>query len=98
MDHFENRSKWTPLQARQNSRRHNLPGVSTGDITMDHVQASVAILPSCVATDFAEFCKLNQASCAVIYQSKLGEVGAPPLAVDSDIRWQLLCLSLALFI
>ena len=86
MDHFENRSTWTPLQARQKLRHNNLPGVSTGDIAMGHVQASVAILPSCVAADFAEFCKLNQASCAVIYQSKPGEVGAPPLAADSDIR------------
>ena len=65
---------------------HNLPGISTGDIAMGHVQTSVVILPSSVTDDFAEFCKLNQASCAVIYQSKPGEVDAPPLAADSDIR------------
>ena len=86
MDHFKHRSRWTPVEARLNFRHNNLPGVSTGDIAMGHVQASVVILPSSVADDFAEFCQMNQASSAVIYQSKPGEVGAPPLAADSDIR------------
>ena len=90
MNNFEDRAKWTPVQARSEFRQNNLPGVSTGDIAMGHVQASVAILQSSVAGDFAKFCEMNPAPCPLLYQAKPGEVGAPPLASDSDIRYNLL--------
>lgn len=86
MNNFKDRTSWTPAQARSEFRQNNFPGVSTGDIAMGHVQASVAILPTSVAGDFAEFCKMNWAPCPLLYQAKAGEVGAPPLAADSDIR------------
>lgn len=51
-----------------------------------HLQANISIVPSRVADDFEKFCQLNPSACPLLYRSKPGEVTAPPLAQNSDIR------------
>ena len=51
-----------------------------------YLQANLAILPSKFADAFDQFCQLNHSACPLLYRSKQGEVEAPPLASNSDIR------------
>ena len=83
---FEDRANWTPAQARAQFRQNVFPFVQTGGIAAAYTQVSVSVVPSAQAKLFAEFCRLNHAPCPVVYQSKPGQVTAPPLAADLDIR------------
>ena len=58
---------------------------------LGHAQTNVAILPDELSDDFEEFCKKNFGPLPLLYRSKAGEVGAPPLAADSNIRCILSC-------
>lgn len=87
-------SYWTPEEARRQFSddlsimqfMNSSSGVCAG-----YLQANVIILPSCLADDFTEFCRLNSAPCPLLYRSKVGEVGAPPLTpTNSDIRYEML--------
>ena len=51
-----------------------------------HVQVNVIMLPSDLADDFEELCNRNFGPFPLLYRSKPGEVGAPPLAKDTDIK------------
>ena len=51
-----------------------------------YLQTNISILPSNVADHFKEFCKLNSAPCPLIFKSKPGEVSAPVIGKDIDIR------------
>uniref|UniRef100_A0A672I328 D-glutamate cyclase-like C-terminal domain-containing protein n=1 Tax=Salarias fasciatus TaxID=181472 RepID=A0A672I328_SALFA len=49
-------------------------------------QANVVVLPHHLADDFEAFCRSNPAPLPLLYRSKLGETGCPPLAQHADIR------------
>ena len=76
----------SPAEARRLFRNGGMNGETTSGLCLGYIQANIAILPSELAGDFERFCQMNEAACPVLYCSKPGEVGAPPLAVDSDIR------------
>lgn len=54
-----------------------------------YLQTNMAMMPSAVAEKFQEFCSKNSAPCPLIYKSLIGEVGAPFLGQDIDIRTDL---------
>ena len=76
-----------PWEARKMFRNEIANGKCTSGYCLGYMQANVAILPIELAEDFEKFCLLNEAACPLLYFSKAGEFGAPPLAEDSDIRF-----------
>ncbi len=50
------------------------------------MQMNVIALPADLADDFEELCRRNHGPLPLVYRSKPGEVSAPPLAEDSDVR------------
>ena len=83
---FKERANWTSAEARAQFRQNFFPFVQTGGIAAPYTQVSVHFVPSAEAKLFAEFCRLNHAPCPVVYQSEPGQVTAPPIAADLDIR------------
>ena len=83
---FKERANWTPAVARNQFRQNFFPFVQSGGIAAPYTQVSVHFVPSAEAKLFAEFCRLNHTPCPVVYQSEPGQVTAPPLAADLDIR------------
>jgi uncharacterized protein YcsI (UPF0317 family) len=80
---------WTPSEARQQFSENPSMQQTThsSNFCVGYLQVNIAILPSSLADDFGEFCRLNKAPCPLLYRSKAGEVGAPPINNDSaDIR------------
>uniref|UniRef100_A0A672I1J1 D-glutamate cyclase-like C-terminal domain-containing protein n=1 Tax=Salarias fasciatus TaxID=181472 RepID=A0A672I1J1_SALFA len=55
-------------------------------IKLRYQQANVVVLPHHLADDFEAFCRSNPAPLPLLYRSKLGETGCPPLAQHADIR------------
>ena len=68
----------------------NRVGENVGELSFGacpgYLQTNMALLPSNQATDFEEFCRKNSSCCPLIYKSHAGEVEAPSIARDSDIR------------
>ncbi|XP_022794951.1 D-glutamate cyclase, mitochondrial-like [Stylophora pistillata] len=83
---FKDRANWTGAQARSQFRQNFFPRAQTNGMSAGFTQASVHIIPSSAADQFYEFCKMNHAALPLVYRSKPGEVSAPPLAADLDIR------------
>ena len=83
---FKERANWTPAEARAQFRQNFFPFVQSGGIAAPYTQVSVHFVPSAEAKLFAEFCRVNHAPCPVVYQSEPGQVTAPPIAADLDIR------------
>lgn len=83
---FKERANWTPAEARAQFRQNFFPFVQSGGIAAPYTQVSVHFVPSAEAKLFAEFCRLNHAPCPVVYKSEPGQVTAPPIAADLDIR------------
>ena len=83
---FKERANWTPAEARAQFRQNFFPFVQSGGIAAPYTQVSVHFVPSAEAKLFAEFCRLNHAPCPVVYTSEPGQVTAPPIAADLDIR------------
>ena len=83
---FKDRANWTPAEARAQFRQNFFPFVQSGGIAAPYTQVSVHFVPSAQAKLFAEFCRLNHAPCPVVYKSEPGQVTAPPIAADLDIR------------
>ena len=77
----------TPTQVRTDNHDKANFLKSTFGLCPGYLQANMAIMPDDVAKDFEEFCRKNAAPCPLVYKSKKGEVGAPPLANQSDIRY-----------
>ena len=82
----ENAANLSPAEARAVFRRNGYYGSTTG-FSLGHGQANLAVIPQEMAADFEEFCKRNAAPLPLLYRSQPGEVGAPPLAADSDVRY-----------
>ena len=76
----------TPKAMRKLFRNGKLKKQQTSGICQDFLQANIAIVHSDYADDFRKFVDSNSAPCPLLYQSKPGEVGAPLLAEDSDIK------------
>ncbi|XP_036448746.1 D-glutamate cyclase, mitochondrial isoform X2 [Colossoma macropomum] len=51
-----------------------------------YLQANVVILHKDLADDFEAFCHANRSPLPLLYRSKPGEWGCPPLAAQADIR------------
>ena len=83
---FKERANWTPAEARAQFRQNFFPFVQSGGIAAPYTQVSVHFVPSAEAKLFAEFCRVNHAPCPVVYKSEPGQVTAPPIAADLDIR------------
>ncbi|XP_065057698.1 D-glutamate cyclase, mitochondrial-like isoform X2 [Rhopilema esculentum] len=83
---FENE---TPEHMRLLFRENKLGKCTTAGMCGEHLQSNVAIIPSEYAADFRKFVDLNSGPCSLLYESKVGEVGAPLLAKGSDIRTDL---------
>ena len=81
----ENPSSLHPSEARELFRR-NLHSGTTAGFCAGYIQTNLAVLPEHLSDDFEEFCRRNRAPFPLIYRSKPGEVAAPPVAKNSDVR------------
>ena len=81
----DNAATMSPSDARALFRRNGYYGPNDG-FCVGYPMTSVAILPKELADDFEELCKKNSGPLPLIYRSKAGEVGAPSLAADSNVR------------
>ncbi|XP_066294811.1 putative hydro-lyase Cbei_2760 [Branchiostoma lanceolatum] len=77
---------WHPQDVRRLIRAGELRGRPTSGMCSGYAQANVTIVPKFLADDFEAFCSLNPGAFPVLYRSKPGELSAPPLAEESDIR------------
>ena len=75
-----------PSQARALFRKNAFSG-STSGFCLGHAQANILILPSHLADDCEQFCRLNSAPFPLLYRSKVGDASAPPLACSSDVKY-----------
>ena len=75
----------SPSEARAIISRNGYYGTTSG-FCLGHAQFNMMMLPSDLADDFEELCKKNHGPFPLLYRSKPGEVGAPPLAKDADIK------------
>ncbi|XP_001637867.2 D-glutamate cyclase, mitochondrial [Nematostella vectensis] len=78
--------EWQPQFARKEFRAGRWPKISCSRVGMLYVKAGAIAIPSHYAEDFEKFCKMNSGPCPLLYRSRVGEVTAGPLAVDSDVR------------
>ncbi|XP_078686673.1 D-glutamate cyclase, mitochondrial-like [Branchiostoma floridae x Branchiostoma belcheri] len=77
---------WHPRDVRRLIRTGELRGRSTSGMCSGYAQANITILPKSLADDFEAFCSLNPGAFPLLYRSEPGELTAPPLAEESDIR------------
>lgn len=81
-----NAASLLPADARKIFRANRYYG-STSGFSGGYLQANVAAIPAQLADDFEELCRRNHGPLPLLYRSNPSELGAPPLAKDSDIRW-----------
>ncbi len=81
----KNASKMKSSEARALYRTNNYTGFTSG-FCEECTQFNILSISSNLADDFETFCSHNSGSFPVLYRSKPGEIGAPPLAMDSNIR------------
>ena len=81
----ENASSLKPSEARALIRKNGYYG-STSGFCSGYLQANLLIIPSSLADDYEQFCKVNSAPFPLLYRSEPGEAAAPPLAKDSNVR------------
>ena len=55
-------------------------------LSRGYLQANIVCVPSALADDFEEYCRLNTSPCPLLYRSRPGEVAAAPLADNVDVR------------
>ena len=75
----------SPSEARSIFRLGDYYGATAG-FCLGHIQANLVVVPADLADDFEQFCTNNPAPFPLLYRSKPGEVSAPLLATDSDVR------------
>ena len=51
-----------------------------------YLQTNIVIIPKDVAEEFEQFCRSNSSSCPLIFKSNPGQVTAPLIGDDIDIR------------
>ncbi|KAJ7388897.1 hypothetical protein OS493_035044 [Desmophyllum pertusum] len=79
-------SQFLPKEAREQFRKNNLTHISCSQFCAGYLQSNIACLPSNMADDFERLCINNSSPFPLLYRSQPGEVSAPPLASDSDVR------------
>ena len=80
-----NAASLLPADARNIFRTNSYHGTTSG-FCRGYLQANIAAIPADLADDFAELCRRNRGPLPLLYCSRSAELGAPPLAEDSDIR------------
>ena len=77
-----------PREAREQFRKGNLSEtpITCSQFCAGYLQANIACVPSDIADDFERLCLSNSSPFPLLYRSKPGEVSAPPLASNSDVR------------
>ena len=81
----DNAATMSPSDARALFRRNGYNGPNNG-FCVGYPMTNVVAFPKELADDFEKLCKKNSGPLPLIYRSKAGEVGAPPLATDSNVR------------
>jgi uncharacterized protein YcsI (UPF0317 family) len=76
----------SPKQAREEFRRNTGTIPFTTGICLGYLQTNIVCLPSEYADDFEKVCQANSAPFPLVYRSQPGQVDAPDLAQDFDIR------------
>ena len=91
LDHLTplHRMLLSPADGRKFYRDGSHPIKSTFGCFPGFLQTNVTIVPSDQAENFRLFCLNNPGPCPLIFQSKPGQVSAPTLAENSDIRTDL---------
>lgn len=74
-----------PNEARSIFSRGEYYGTSAG-FCLGYLQANLVVLPQEHADNFEEFCNKNSAAFPLLFRSRPGEVEAPPLAKDFNVR------------
>lgn len=83
--------QFLPREAREQFRKENLSKtpITCSQFCAGYLQANIACVPFDLADDFERLCITNSSPFPLLYRSKPGEVGAPPLASNSDVRTDL---------
>ena len=82
----ENAPSLAPSVVRQYLRENRYYGDTAG-FCRGYVQANLTVVPEELADLFEEFCVCNSGPLPLLFRSQPGEVGAPPLAKESDVRY-----------
>ena len=85
-----NIEKITPASLRLLNRKGGNFLESSSGACSGYLQLNMAMLSKEYASDFGEFCARNSSACPLVYKSEVGEVEAPRLAEQSDIRYYIL--------
>ena len=78
-------AKRSPKEIRAIFRKNEYYGTTSG-FCVGHAQANVIMLPSSLADDFECLCRKNSGCFPLLYRSQPGDIGAPPLADNTDIK------------
>ena len=84
-----NAASLLPVDARNIFRTKSYHHGTTSGFCRGYLQANIAAIPADLADDFEELCRRNRGPLPLLYRSRPSELGAPPLAKDSDIRYLL---------
>ena len=82
----ENAFSLAPSSVRQHLRENKYYGGTAG-FCQGYVQANLVVVPEDLADLFEEFCARNSGPLPLLFRSQPGEVGAPLLAKESDVRY-----------
>lgn len=75
-----------PREAREQFRQNKMVHISCSQFCAGYLQSNIACVPSNMADDFERLCINNSSPFPLLYRSRPGEVSAPPLASESDVR------------
>jgi len=78
-----------PREAREQFRQNKMVHISCSQFCAGYLQSNIACVPSNMADDFERLCINNSSPFPLLYRSRPGEVSAPPLASESDVRTDL---------
>lgn len=81
----ENASSLAPSVVREYLRENRYYGGTEG-FCLGRVQTNLTVVPEKLADVFEEFCTRNSGPMPLLYRSQPGEVRAPQLAEESDVR------------
>jgi uncharacterized protein YcsI (UPF0317 family) len=78
----------TPAELRREIRQGRHTGPTAG-LAAGYVQTNLVILPAADATDFAEFCRLNDRPCPLVARTAPGDPEPAAVAPGADLRTDL---------
>ncbi|XP_072895492.1 D-glutamate cyclase, mitochondrial isoform X1 [Hemitrygon akajei] len=86
MQRIQALASMVPATARNLIRVRRFHASTTSAVSQGYKQANIVIVNKKFADDFEKFCLANSGALPLLYRSKPGEWGAPPLSSNSDIR------------